>query len=178
MLEYTYTSGKKVTKDVTNDVTFGNATPANTYKISNVTFKYDVPLYYEGKAINGAAVTAYIGVKGDANLSNDVDALDASALLSYYAKVQVSATLDKGIKLTQDDPKLDSLAAFLADVDADEYEPTNFATSKTDAGRTINPLDASNILTFYANKQVSPQGTQANTIWSKIFGEKIIGFKK
>ena len=73
---------------------------------------------------------------------------------------------------------MDSLAAFLADVDVNEYEPTNYTTSKTDAGRALNPLDASNILTFYANKQVSPQGTEPKTIWTNIFGEKIIGSKK
>ena len=170
-MAYVYSNGKTEIKDITKDVDFNKATPASTYQRSNITFKYDVQLYLKGvklvdKAGKAVTVPAYIGVKGDANLSNDVDALDASTVLGYYAKVQTSPTRDKSIKLSQDDVRLDGLAAFLADVNVDEFDKANFKREKTDLTRELDALDASFILTYYAKQQTSNK--EAWDIWNEV----------
>lgn len=161
IMAYEYSDGTIETVDITPDVDFGGATPESTYLRSEIDFTYEIQLYYNSKALtdaDGNAVTApvYIGVKGDADLNNEVDSLDASIVLSYYARVQTSVTLDKNIRFSQDSEILDEFAAFLADYDANESDENNSICSK--AARSLDALDASSILTFYAEKQTVSTG--------------------
>ena len=114
-------------------------------------------------------VTAYIGVKGDADLNNEVDAVDASVVLTYYSTVQTNGG-DKSIKFSKDDERLEGLAAFLADCDANEFDEREFHREKID--RTIDALDASYILMFYSIKQTTD--TQPYDIWMQIVPDRLI----
>ncbi|MBP5378040.1 MAG: cellulose-binding protein CttA-related protein, partial [Ruminococcus sp.] len=174
-----------------SSINFGVATPALVYgerthgQNKSVTiddFKYTVPVWYENTPLvneKGEAleITVYIGVKGDITLNNIVDAVDASAVLSYYAEVQTSngtaaeaknktkANTDKsGLQVSSADDILDHFAAFLADVDQDEYDATNWSKMKSD--RTVNAVDASYILSFYSEKQTSDK--DADAIWKEV----------
>ena len=144
----------------------------------------DMPLVNEdGESLT---IPVYIGVKGDITLSNIVNAVDASAVLSYYAACQtyknangeVDVTEGKnkiqaqtdlaGLKVTSADDILDHFAAFLADVDQDEYDPNNWSKMKGD--RTVNAVDASYILSYYAESQTSSQ--KPAEIWDKVLNRK------
>ena len=178
-------------------VNFGLATPEKVYntrthadnvKTTIDDFKYDVPVMYENTPLvntKGEALTVpvYIGVKGDINLDNKVNAVDASTALSYYASYQTNGNSktsvicqnDKnGLTVTSPTDDLDQLAAFLGDVDTNEYDPANWKTTKAD--RTVNAVDASYILSFYAEKQTTKDKT-ANDIWNDVLGSARFGTK-
>ena len=176
-IENIYSDGTVEIVDVTDQVDFGGANPENTYKRTQTDFTYqvqlwlgDAPLTYEDGS--PVYVTAYIGVKGDADLSNDVDSLDASIVLTYYSNVQTSPTLDKSIKFSKDDYYLDGLAAFLSDCDANEFDEKNFAREKVQ--RTIDALDASYILTFYSYQQTMPLDTLKYDIWMLVVPDRML----
>ena len=88
------------TSDITDRVTFGDATPSNTYvKVvaEDAEFRYDVPVYYRGEELTDAfgekaTVEVYIGVKGDADLNNVVNGSDSTLILKYYAAVGSSSS--------------------------------------------------------------------------------------
>ena len=184
-------------------INFGMATPQLVYgtpeshkKADAVViddFKYEVPVIYglmplvneDGDALT---VTVYIGVKGDITLSNLADAVDASAVLSYYAACQtyksstttdskeaakeaknkIKCTPDKGgLAVSSADDILDHFAAFLGDVDQDEYDPKNWSYMKDE--RTVNAVDASFILSYYATAQTSNK--QPAEIWNEVLGK-------
>ena len=177
-------------------VNFGLATPEKVYNTRTHTegkttiddFKYDVPVMYDNKPLvntNGEALTVpvYIGVKGDINLDNKVNAVDASTALSYYASYQTNGNSktsvicqnDKnGLTVTSPTEELDQLAAFLGDVDTNEYDPANWKTTKAD--RTVDAVDASYILSFYAEKQTT-KDKSANDIWNNVLGSARFGTK-
>ena len=177
-------------------VNFGKATPEVVYNTRTHTegkttiddFKYDVPVMYENTPLvntNGEALTVpvYIGVKGDINLDNKVNAVDASTALSYYASYQTNGNSktsvicqnDKnGLTVTSPTEELDQLAAFLGDVDTNEYDPANWKTTKAD--RTVDAVDASYILSFYAEKQTT-KDKSANDIWNNVLGSSRFGTK-
>ena len=177
-------------------VNFGLATPEKVYNTRTHTegkttiddFKYDVPVMYDNTPLvntKGEALTVpvYIGVKGDINLDNKVNAVDASTALSYYASYQTNGNSktsvicqnDKnGLTVTSPTDDLDQLAAFLGDVDTNEYDPANWKTTKAD--RTVNAVDASYILSFYAEKQTTKDKT-ANDIWNDVLGSARFGTK-
>ena len=105
------------------------------------------------KNIDGSkiSVTAYIGVKGDADLDMTADSSDASKILTWYGKMQTggdAATTQfcSNDILVQSDPMLDELAAFLCDVD-NENDSQNWKLRKPE--RTIAADDASFILGYY-----------------------------
>ena len=177
-------------------INFNGLTPESAYnarthinKQTTITdFKYDIPVYYgtmplvdkNGNALN---VTAYIGVKGDITLSNMVDASDASAALSYYAKVSTGSNspatvilqcTEEGMKVNTALDELDQLAAFLGDVNTNEWSADNWKTKKD--GRIIDANDASQILSFYA-KRTSQRydGTSSYDIWNEILGTARFG---
>ena len=162
---------------------FNNATPQSTYKASNKSFKYDVPVYYNGAALTDkdgkpVTVTAYIGVKGDTDLDNVANASDASLVLKYYAEIQTGAA-PESTKLiaNNNDANLENLSAFLSDVDKDEYDADNWKTDKTTANnnngkRAVDASDASSILSFYAEQQVNVDRA-AYDIWKQIFPDKV-----
>ena len=160
------------------------------YSSSLDEFKYEIPVWYgEMPLFNDDAepltVPVYIGVKGDVTLSNVVNAVDASAVLSYYASCQTYKNADGkndptegkskvqiqtdtlGLKVESADDILDHFAAFLADVDQDEYDPENWSKMKGD--RTVDAVDASCILSFYAEKSTSDKS--AGDIWKSVLGK-------
>ena len=174
--------------DLTADIGFNGQTPYSMFKksLGNV---YEVPLYYGDEPLtyeDGSPVTvlALIGVKGDADLNNTVDAIDASNVLTYYAQKQTgveSPVLYQGptdvlkgvnekfgnvIKGLDQVDVLDELACFLADVDVDEYTADNWKTHK--GNRAIDAIDASNILSFYAKVQTGSSADSAT--WDEVLG--------
>jgi len=176
---YTDEKGKEVSRvNITDDVDFNGNNPAETYEEDNKTFRYDVQVYLEGKALkdkNGENVTviAFIGVKGDTNLDNIANAIDASYVLTYYAKIQTGSVPEE-TKLGHDDPYLDNLSAFLSDVDTNEYSPENWSVEKTSANnnngkRTVNASDSSFILTYYAIRQTE-RDRESRDIWKQVVG--------
>ena len=162
----------------TIDITFGDATPATVFNKS--TNKYDVQLYVNGTPLTSSeelgtdeagnpiykpmTVTAYIGVKGDADLNNTVDAGDASNILTYYAQKQTSVA--NPVLYSAEDENLEQLACFLADTDKDVYSEGNWNTDK--ANRNLDANDASNILTFYSYVQTGSLDAKNN--WDTIIG--------
>ncbi|MBO5264334.1 MAG: cellulose-binding protein CttA-related protein, partial [Ruminococcus sp.] len=160
------------------DITFGDATPATVFNKS--TNKYDVQLYVNGIPLTSSeelgtdeagnpiykpmTVTAYIGVKGDADLNNTVDASDASNILTYYAQKQTGVA--NPVLYSAEDENLEQLACFLADTDKDVYSEGNWNTDK--ANRNLDANDASNILTFYSYVQTGSSDAKNN--WDTIIG--------
>ena len=183
--------------DIAN-IGFGDATPENTYVADRTDgFDYDVTLTYEGEDItapdgtvllaNGAAlaneagekitVKAYIGVKGDANLDNKVDAVDASAILTYYATLLTGQSAEETVlstsQLAKNDPVYEQFAAFLADVNA---PLSDRAKTKEDRGTELNSIDSSYILTFAADRAAT-ENEKYNTLTDKELWELVLGNK-
>ncbi|HNZ99037.1 hypothetical protein [Ruminococcus sp.] len=160
-----------------DNVSFGDATPSNTYKKDNATFKYEIPVLFNGEKIadkegKDVTATAYIGVKGDTNLDSSVTSVDASQVLRYYALVQTGS--DKkdvqlsGSKLVDGPTSIyDEFAAFLSDVQTADKEGITRYTQKAD--RTLNAVDASRILSFYAKRQTSDNdGKTDKELWDEV----------
>ena len=162
-----------------DNVSYGSATPSNTYTKGNKTFKYEIPVLFDGEKLtdaegNDVAATVYIGVKGDANLNSGVDAVDASQVLRYYALNQTGQA-DKVVQLSQSelvtDPTsiYDEFAAFLADVNAGD----NVTRYTKKAERLIDARDASQILAFYAKRQSSEgDGKTDAQLWNEVSGKQ------
>jgi len=143
---------------VLRDEKKGKSTPHDVYDEEQTDFAYSIKAFYNGAPLllkDGTQVgfTACIGVKGDADLSNITDSVDASAVLNYYAQVSTGGKPEETFLLRTDssenqayDPE--ELAAFLADVDKDVYSEENQLTAKAD--RQIDSSDASSILAYYA----------------------------
>ncbi len=166
------TDENETTKNI-DDISFGLATPANTYSAENSTFMYEIPVYSNGEVLkkeDGTDFTAtvFIAPKGDVNLDNLVDASDASLILAYYANVSTNNGSVEGITLSSSElvasnPLLDNFAAFLADIDAtvDRYS--------TKDNRRVDASDASYILSFYAKASSSSyEGMSPAEIWKTI----------
>ena len=186
---YEYTDGSTSTQDVTSQVGYNGQTPFGTFKL-DAGNAYDVQLYIgttplvfkDGKPVT---VLALIGVKGDANLNNTVDAVDASSVLTYYSLTQLGTStklftgtsdalktiLDKYqsyITFSDGIDVYNELAGFLADVDTDEYSEGNWHALAS--GRRLDAVDSSSILTFYGSVQL---GSPANSAtWDKVLGRK------
>ena len=193
-----YEDGYEVERPVVDDelINFNGATPESEYNARTHTpkqttiedFKYDVPVYYgtmqlvdkDGKPLT---VPAYIGVKGDATLDNMVDSVDASAVLRYYASVSTNdrtvydVTLQStkaGLEVSSPKDELDELAAFLADVNTNEWSADNWKTKKD--GRRIDSNDASKILAFYARRSSADYNNVSNfDIWNEVLGTARFG---
>ena len=170
----------ELTEDITDKVSFGDAKPGNTYDRSHTSFMYEVPVLVDGKElklINGetATVTAYIALKGDANLDNLVDSNDASQVLAYYASVSTNKndnavyeeTLSKSELVKSPTDEYEEFAAFLADVHTSADKPVTRATKKDK--RLVDANDASKILAFYAKNSSSDYvGKTAKEIWDEV----------
>ena len=133
-------------EDIIDKVNFNGATPKSTYAQTENYYVGEVQAYYnngtENVLIPDATPTVYIGVKGDADLNGLEDVPDAVTILTYIAKV---AAGQEGIVLN-DDPMLNKLAFFLADIDTESKEGQN-----TD-GKLLEVSDAVSILTYVAKK--------------------------
>ena len=141
---------------------------------------YEVPVLVDGKElklINGetATVTAYIALKGDANLDNLVDSNDASQVLAYYASVSTNKndnavyeeTLSKSELVKSPTDEYEEFAAFLADVHTSADKPVARTTKKDK--RLVDANDASKILAFYAKNSSSDYvGKTAKEIWDEV----------
>ena len=122
---------------------------------------------------NGSAVsvTAYVGVKGDANLDMKCDSADASDVLAWYAAMQTGGDAEKvqfssNTILVKANPVLDDFAAFLADVD-NENDSRNYVMLKPE--RKIDSADASNILAYYSAVMTGEEAGRET--WNDVLGE-------
>lgn len=177
-----YTDGTSEERTVAaDDINFGTAKPTNTYEKGNTTFKYDVPVFVKDTALtdaDGKAITveAYIGVRGDADLDNTANAVDASVVLTYYAKLQTGGKAARTQLSTSPLVKAasdiyDDFAAYLADVYYDVENGVTFdnLTDKATRKNTINAVDASAILQFYAKRQVSDNQNKSDAVlWADV----------
>ena len=177
-----YTDGTSEERTVAaDDINFGTAKPTNTYEKGNTTFKYDVPVYVKDTALtdaDGKAITveAYIGVRGDADLDNTANAVDASVVLTYYAKLQTGGKAARTQLSTSPLVKAasdiyDDFAAYLADVYYDVENGVIFdnLTDKATRKNTINAADASSILQFYAKRQASDNKNKSDAVlWADV----------
>jgi len=180
----TETVESDVVIDITDKASFGNQTPGNTYTTEAGKFTYDLTIYAAedildndgnvycaaGEALPVTA-SAFIGVKGDADLNKEVTSADASAVLKYYAALSSGKTADN-VQLSPSnlvngsDDVLDQFAAFLADVDAED-SLNNWNRAKSD--RDITSGDASFILSYYA--KISAGSELGRTTWNTVLGK-------
>ena len=166
------------TTEEIKDITFGTATPSNTYKANNANFKYEVPVYANGEVLkdidgNDVKVTVYIALKGDANLDNLVDSNDASQVLAYYAKVSTNNTnvydvnLSKSTLATTPTSEYEEFAAFLADVHFGGEQAVERSAKKDK--RLIDANDAAYILAYYARQSSADYaGKTDKEIWDEV----------
>ena len=99
------------------------------------------------------------------------DSIDASVVLTWYAKLSTGGDPDKiqfsnNDLLVQSNAILDDFAAFLADVD-NENDSANYVSLKT--ARTIDSKDSSNILAYYA--QLMTGAKAGRDTWNSVLGE-------
>ncbi len=198
VLNIIYMDDKTEEIDITNNFGF-EATPAEKFTKNNTTFKYNVALTYEGEDMTdvtgktvlakgdilkdasgyNASVEAYIGVKGDINLDNFADAVDATQAQMYYAKLSAGGTVeDVQLSLTNTtlvtgpDSVYDQFAAFLGDVNQSTHVvENNWKASKSD--RQIDAVDATNISMYYALASLPDNEYSDEVIWDKVLsGER------
>jgi len=175
---------------IADKVDFGTQVPSNTYDAGSSIFAYQVKVYAaedivdangnviaaKGSVLQNAnksdvSVTAYIALKGDGNLDNMVDAVDASLAMAWFANMSTGGNPEttkftNNIIVNTAEDILDHFCAFLTDVDNEKSE-TNWSDMKP--ARTINATDASFILAYYANNSTGGQGGKPE--WSKVLGE-------
>lgn len=166
--------------DILDDVDFGNNTPGNTYNEENESFRYDVPVSYEGeelKDVDGNVITveAYIGLKGDTDLNNAVDATDATLTLKYYTAMisgvggeevdPYTLTLSNSELVDSPTSVYEEFAAFLSDVDSELSD--NWKMTKAD--RNIDGVDATLILKYYT--RVISNHEPGEELWRTIMSE-------
>ena len=166
------------TTEEIKDITFGTATPSNTYKANNANFMYEVPVYANGEVLkdidgNDVTVTVYIALKGDANLDNLVDSNDASQVLAYYAKVSTNNTnvydvnLSKSALATTPTSEYEEFAAFLADVHFGGEQAVERSAKKDK--RLIDANDAAYILAYYARQSSADYASKTDKeIWDEV----------
>ena len=188
-----YDDGREVERTSINMdlINYNGETPESIYnsrthvpKVTTIDdFKYDVPVYYGNMALtdkdgNALTVTAYIGVKGDITLDNMVDAVDASAALRYYSLLSsngrepydvILQSTKGGLAVLSPTDELDELAAFLGDVNVNEWSEDNWNTKKN--SRKVDANDASLILAFYAKNSSSDNNDKSvYDIWNEVLG--------
>ena len=169
-------------KDITADINFGSATPSNTYKEDNDTFKYTVPVCgTDGQPLTdndgkNVTVTVYIGVKGDTNLDSAADAVDASQVLAFYAKTSTQGRgvydviLSESKLVNAPDSLYEEFAAFLSDVHHDA-SVTVGRDAKKDS-RSITANDASNILAYYSKRSADTYKDKTDKeIWDEVLSK-------
>jgi len=201
---YLTDAGMKVSVGKTEPVAIDGAkfafasTPAETY--STETFKHDIALVAAAditdeagnvlvkagstfKTNDGAdaKVEVYVGLKGDTNLDNKVNGVDASYVLVYYTKLSEGDVDSNKVviasenELTTDPAGIyDNFAAFLADVNNEIPADQAWAigkVSRKDASiqRSLTAIDASNILVFAA--AISDGEADTAAAWANIFAE-------
>ena len=152
------------------DIHYGNATPNSTFAADKGN-KYDIAVHVNNTALSDenyvpCTVTAYIGVKGDVNLDNVVNASDSSATLKYYAALQTG--VENPVMYSAENQLLENFTCFLGDVDEDEYAENNWKKTEAERNTTksVNALDASYMLAYYTNVQTGSAAD--NALWDKV----------
>ena len=174
-------------------INYNGLTPASVYSEdrTNFTYDHDVQVYYDDLALvdkdgNPLYITAYIGVKGDVDFNNVADGTDATLTLQYYTLIMsgqggtdvdpLEVQLSKSDLVTGPNEPLEHLAAFLADVDTNEWDPDNWRVRKED--RTIDGTDATNILKFYTLMMSGVPGQPdpvAYDVWNEVVPDRFGG---
>lgn len=189
-MTYLWSDGSETTEEIDttaedSPVNFNGQTPDLAYYEENTSFKYEgIQAYYRVSDEENIAlkyedgtpvtVTAYIGVKGDADLNNVVDPVDATRVLVYYSyhSMGMITQLCVNPNIPEITPELENLAALLADTDTDEYSPDNWKLTKED--RILDPVDSTYILRYYSYHSMLPayHGKDAWKIWLKVVFER------
>lgn len=189
-MTYLWSDGSETTEEIDttaedSPVNFYGQTPDLAYYEENTSFKYEgIQAYYrlsddENIALKyedgtPVTVTAYIGVKGDADLNNVVDPVDATRVLVYYSyhSMGMITQLCVNPNIPEITPELENLAALLADTDTDEYSPDNWKLTKEE--RLLDPVDSTYILRYYSYHSMLPayHGRDAWKIWLKVVFER------
>ncbi len=201
VLNVVYADDTEAEYDITNNFGF-EATPSEKFSKYNTTFKYNVALTYEGEDITdktgkvvfksgdilktyegyNVTVVAYIGVKGDINLDNLADSVDATQARIYYAKISAGTVSgaftakNTQLSLTNsivDGPTsiYDDFAAFLGDVNQNGAEvANNWKASKSD--RLIDSVDATGISMYYALISAHGDAYTESAAWDKVLSGK------
>jgi hypothetical protein len=155
------------------------ATPQNVYDVNQTDFFYSedeklIQICYDDEPLldkdgNALYLEAYIGVKGDVDLNNMVDGVDASAVLVFNAAISDGVTSGDSVQLSNsslvkgaDDP-LDAFCAFLGDVNTNEYDPDNWHYTKSE--RMLDGVDASGILVFNAEVANAGANPDYQALW-------------
>ena len=172
-----------------DDIDFGDQKPENSYTPGSSIFAHQITLYAKNDidaigvkagepltkiAGNYVSVTAYIGVKGDADLDHIADATDASAVLVYYSAIMTGGKPEETqfsnsplVEAAGD--MLDEFAAFLCDVDYEHLEDEtrvadNWKNKKS--MRYIDSSDASYILACYSDVMTGSEPNRAT--WNEV----------
>lgn len=161
--------------DILDDVDFGDKTPGNTYTKDNDTFCYDVSVMYDGEELkdsdgNAVSIKAYIGLKGDTNLDNVVDASDSTLTLGYYTTImsdtdRYTICLSSSDLVTSPDCVYEEFAAFLTDINSNLEN--NWKMTK--AERVVDASDATSILRYYTF--VISGEEKGEVLWNSIFAD-------
>ncbi|MBR4101912.1 MAG: hypothetical protein IKK51_08570 [Oscillospiraceae bacterium] len=159
--------------DVMSQISFGldengpieGLTPAMIFEetgtayVATSLYVYYTPVGHEPELVEEADVAIFVGVKGDADLDSEANAIDAAKVLVYAA----ARGAGEDVSLYSDENAgLETLAYFLADV---------FGESRDcgEDGSDLNALDAAGILQFAAEKGANPGKSDA-TIWGEVMG--------
>ncbi|MDE7137984.1 MAG: hypothetical protein K2O29_05950 [Ruminococcus sp.] len=196
-LNVTYVDDKTEEIDIVDLFDF-EASPAEKFTKNNTTFKYNVALVYAGEDIvdetgktvlakgdtlkdasgYNVSVIAYIGVKGDINLDNLVDAIDVTQARSYYAAISagymtgltandVQLSISNTVLVTGPDSVYDDFAAFLGDVNQGSMViEDNWRASKSD--RLVDAVDATCISAYYALISRTGNTDSEEVIWEQV----------
>jgi len=183
------TKGEQV--DILDKVSFGTATPVNTYVEGSSEFAHQVALIAteditaaDGTVIATAgstlknpdgsdvSVTVYIGVKGDANLDHKVDAGDATTTLIYYSALSTGqkaaeTQFSNSALVANAEDILDHFAAFLCDTTNEPMkDENNWKLMKPE--RKIMADDATFILSYYS--ELSIKAEKGRATWNLVMG--------
>ncbi len=146
---------------LTAEAPVADLTPEAIYEATGTAYAA-VPLYVFYTAADAepvlvdATVDVYVGVKGDATLTGECDAVDASTVLVFATAIGAG----EDAVLTSEDEQLDKFALFLADIDTE---------NKTYDVTAVNATDASAML-VYAVMAGSDPDLVVKDAWAEIMG--------
>ena len=137
--------------DITDQITLPEVSPSTVE--TDEQHRAILPVFYQDELLAELTVPVYIGKKGDIDLDGDVTLADATLALTYYSEHAVNnafyfTTQSAQAPQTEAEQMLEKLMFFLADIDTESKQGAD-----TDNG-TIELLDATKILTYYAEQAV------------------------
>ena len=145
-------------ESVMDDLTFGYANPKAMYDAEKSAYvEDDLDILYNGKVVATAKV--YIGVKGDTDLSGEVDSTDMFYSCYYVARLGAGYKTSKLLDNTKytNNANLEKLSFFLTDIDTESKAGEN-----NDATGNIDSTDI-----FYQSYYVALMGAgyKDTTTW-------------